>query len=480
MTRRTALSVLLSILALVAGVVGFGALASLKKEVRFRDAREPVYNVEVFPVFRRDLQEIVSAFGTAQADREVVISAQVAGEVVELKADLRVGTALRAGGPSESSPAEILVKIDRESYQRRYDQLVAVIAEAEAELARLEREKKNNEALYKNAQEDLKTYREEYDRVLALRAKGAGSVSAVNQARLELQRYQTVLIRARNDLDLYPQRKAQAERRKESHEAELRIAALDLQRTEVVAPFPGKISEVMVEQGQYVRVGDPLIRLTDTSRVEIPVAVTLADHSRLSRAVVRENWPLVDLAVNQTAAPRWRGQIRRVAPEIDELTRTAMVYVEVENEGSDDPLLPGTFVHARVEGPLMRQSIVVPRDALLGDQAIIVGPDDRAEMRNVEVERVLQSLAVIRSGLDEGEQVIMTNLDVLRSEFDAAAVVTTSDAGEPAQPPRVRVQAKHTLESELQRHHTHVVRPLPPVPAVSAGHPSTSGPSSQE
>lgn len=484
MTRQTAVSVLLSILALVAGVVGFGKLASLKPEIRTREIQEPVYNAEVFRVRRRNLQEIVSAFGTAQADREVVLSAQVAGEVVELRPDLRIGAALRPGGASQSSPVDVLVKIDRESYQRRYDQLAAVIAEDEAELDRLAREKQNNELLYQNAQEDLKTYREEFERVLALREKGAGSVSAVNQARLELQRYQTVLVRARNDLDLYPQRKAQAERRKESHEAELRIAALDLQRTEVIPPFPGTISEVMVEWGQYVRVGDPLIRLTDTSRVEIPVAVTLADHRRLSRAIARGDWPRVELAVNQTAAARWQGQIRRVAPEIDELTRTAMVYVEVENDGSDDPLLPGTFVHARVEGPVMRQAVVIPRDALIDGHVIVAGHDGRAKLQEVRVSRLLQSLAVVESGLLEGSRVVMTNLDVLRAEFNVTAIPAEStpeaSVTRVVQPPRVQVQAEHSLEDELRRHHMHIVRPLPPVPAVTDGRPSAVGSSPRE
>ena len=445
LTIRTILSVVLSLGALLVGLAAFVGLASLKQPPAARDRIVKTYNVEVFSVEPTDLREIVSAFGTARADREVIIAAQVAGTIVETHPQLRVGQLIRAQRGSERLYGDLLVRIDPRTYAERVTQAERRIAEDEAELERLKQEQANNEVLLKQAEEDVQTYREEYDRIRGLAERGVATPNDVTKARLELQRYEAALLQRKNEQELFPLRIEQLRRRQTTTQSELQVAQLDLNRTEVRPPFDGIASEVMVEQGQYVRPGDPLVRLTQTGVVEIPVSLTLDDYARLGKRVAdaRETGdaPVVALAENETAEPRWKGRLVRVAPEANERTRTIWGYVIVENDAQPVPLLPGTFVNARIEGPLLENVTVVPRDAIIEERLFVANGNGTAERRKVNVARTLQTLAVVNSGVEPGDQVILTNLDVI---YDGA---------------QVEVQAKRGLRDEIRKQGVRVAVP---------------------
>ena len=98
------------------------------------------------------------------------------------------------------------------------------------------------------------------------------------------------------------------------------------------------------------------------------------------------------------------------------------------------------FVHARVTGPELAGAIVVPRDAIVNGRMFAVSDDNTAEPREITVSRTLQSLAVVTGGIEHGDRVVLTNLDVLH---EGAAV---------------DVQRRTSLAQELQNQRTKVVR----------------------
>lgn len=230
----------------------------------------------------------------------------------------------------------------------------------------------------------------------------------------------------------------------DAHQSDLELAQLDLERTQVHAPFAGVISGVHVEQGQYVRPGDQLVRLTDPARVEVPLSLTLSDYLDIAALRDQGRQIRVALAENETGRPRWfsdpLGDLRQ-APEADERTRTVKVYTEIDNDEQPVPLLPGTFVHARIPGPVVSDAMVIPRDAVVEGTVFVAVPltDEelqqqaseeaaepvagpvasadtwyaRVERRAVTAGRTLQSLVLISEGLDAGDWIVTTNLDVI-------------------------------------------------------------------
>lgn len=487
--RKTITSIILVAASLILGAGTFLGLASLKEDPPRRTVSERTYNVETFIVESATVREIITAFGTATADRQVTISAEVGGLVMEVHPNLEVGvqmkppTGVGGGGetPSGLTDGDELLKIDQSTYQKRIDALDRQIAQLKVQRDQLGIEKENNERLLVSQQANLNSATEELNSAKQLRASGAGNASLVRSTEQQVNQYQSEVVRLKNAIGLIPSRIEAADAQIAAAEAELETAKLDLKRTSIFPPFPGTVSQVRVEQGQYVRPGDPLVVLTDLDRIEVPVALTQTQFAHLGPLLEQDEPPTVQLAESETAKPRWQGRLVRVSPVADEVTRTVDVFVEVDNRLQDTPLLPGTFVHVRIAGPPMSDTLIIPRDVVTQGFVYVVrersaaaaaetpsaenptdspsssdvaadqpatqptGPLREARQVNVEIDRNIQSFAVIKSGVKPGDQVVMTNLDVVH---DGALLAPQSRVSLDEELAKQRIKRLESVRSE--------------------------------
>lgn len=405
--------------AIVLGVIGFAALASLRPEPQQLPPQKKHFNVDVFVVRENCLRETLSGFGTVLPDREVTLSAQVAGEVMNQV--LEVGQAVATDKP--------LLEIDPRIYQQRYAQAKRQLEEGESELRRLTQEQANAERLLKSIKSNLEIATEQYNRRKRLENREIVTPDELARSLLELRQYEENLIRQENEIALFPLKIDQIEKRQATNQTTLELAQLDLDHTQVKPPFPGIVSEVFVETGDYVRVGDPLVRITNTSSVEIPIPLKLSNYAKLLPLLKQGQSPEVKLATDVRRAPQWTGRLTRTAPKADQDNRTIEVYVEVDNAKQATPLLPGTFVHARIAGPTLERVFAVPRDAIINNHVLIVRPNEDSPVvqQRIEPADTLQNLAILNTGLKDGDQLILTNLDVLYRDPAERQLQTTEE-----------------------------------------------------
>lgn len=417
--QKLVLSEVLIVVLIVFSFVVFGWMFAKRPVVAEKEITPVRLNVDVFQVQEVTFQEVLGGFGTAQADREVVLSAQVTGEVVDINPQLKTGSSV-AGAQVTTSPdrpstvadGELLLRIDPRNYLRSVELATNRIAEAQTEIEGLKVQQTNVARQIATAQSVLKTLEDDYRRVQRLAERNAASTSDLNRASLELERYQDAIIQLENQSALIPHQITAAEQRLESNRAEKRRAEEDLEKTEVRPPFSGVLSEVFVEKGQFVRPGEQLVRLTDVSRVEVPVALPLDDFLQLEQDLNAGREREVALAPNETTTPLWNGKVVRAAPEADPVSRTVRVFVEVDNDQAV-PLLPGTFVHARINGQTWKKTRLIPREAIVDGQVYVVDDQDVARRRPVTIGRRMQSLAIVKEGLAAGDRIILTNLDIV-------------------------------------------------------------------
>ena len=449
---------LFCVLALALGGGAFAGLASLKEKPEKREIPEKTFNVEVFRVGTTDLREIVVGFGTAVAEHEVPYSAQVAGEVTTVSPRLDVGETV--SGPvfeqqsatvpqSRQLPGDLLLTIDPQVYHERLSQTDAAFEEAQAELRTLAQEETNAKRIRDKAKRDFDTSKTEHERLEKLLKDGSITQNELSLSEIELRRYERVLVESQNAQELFPLKRNQLQKRLLRLESDRKLASIDVGRTEVRPPFSGVLSEVMVEKGQYVQPGTPLFRLTQIDRVEIAVPLHPLDFAKIAELVLAGEQPRVALAENEISGDRWEGRVVRIAPEADSGTRTIDVFVEVDNSGNPTPLVPGMFVQARIEGPLLENVTVVPREAVLssGDSlTVFSAKKGQATPLAIEVSRRLEGMAFVTTGLEPGQQVILTNLDVLREGS------------------KVEVQTERSVEEELSDEQTLRLNPRDALP----------------
>lgn len=186
------------------------------------------------------------------------------------------------------------------------------------------------------------------------------------------------------DQDLAPEVRAERERAQRLKsgltEAEIAVreARLDLERTRVRAPFPGRVASVNVVPGQRVTQGEELMTVVDLSPIKVQVQVLEGELAHLAPGGT------ADLRFSAFPDEVFTGTIETINPMVDQQTRTAKVTVVVPNP--DGRILPGMYARVELEAQRIPDRILVPREAILERDRrtmLFVHEDGRAKWRYV-------------------------------------------------------------------------------------------------
>jgi len=226
--------------------------------------------------------------------------------------------------------------------------------------------------------------------------------------------------------------------------AALEQAERDLERTEIRAPFAGRIREEGVDAGQFVNRGSMLARLYATDYAEIRLPIPDEQLAFLDIPAPAPGAPLdvggaeVRLTALFAGQPNeWIGHLVRTEGEIDQRSRMVNVVARVKDPyrtKSATPSIPltvGLFVQAEIKGPEVENVIVVPRYAMRNDSEIlIVGPDNLLHTRIVDIIRVDRDDVLVRGPLGEGERICISPLQIVIDGMQVRAIEDPTEVAE--------------------------------------------------
>jgi len=134
-------------------------------------------------------------------------------------------------------------------------------------------------------------------------------------------------------------------------------ARLELTRTSIVAPFPGRAASIRVVEGEFARTGDELLTVVDLDPIKVEVQVLEGEVGYLV--------PGRKASVSFSAFPgeSFIGTIETVNPVVEQQTRTARVTVLVPNPAGR--VLPGMYARVSLEAQTFADRLLVPRSAIL-------------------------------------------------------------------------------------------------------------------
>jgi len=388
---------------LVAGGLFIAAklIATKPSPVRKDDPMRPA-RVEVYHAARQKVQEKLIGYGTARADEMATISAQVGGKVVEVADGLEDGSAIKAD--------QVLVRIEEDDYRYQLERASNLIRADQASLEQIKLEGANLGRLITSAKQDVRIAEDEYKRVSGLFENKVAAKREFDLVRVTLLRATRELDTLQTRLAVLDPRTEQAKASMAAHRAEVALAQLSLDRCRIVAPFDGRLRRRQIEVGETVAPGRPLMVVLKLDRIEVPIELPASCASKVE--VGNE----CALSVESMPSERWTGRVERLGPAADEMSRTFTAYVVVVNGKQPKPLLPGLFVRAEGAGPVHADALVVPRGAIRTG-AVFVAVDGVAHRRPIELTCSLRDMAVVRSGIEAGDAVILTNLASLRDQM---------------------------------------------------------------
>ncbi len=203
-------------------------------------------------------------------------------------------------------------------------------------------------------------------------------------------------------------------------EAAIRAAELNLEFTEVRAPFDGRISDRKVNIGGLVVENNTVIaNLISNDPIHLVFTGSEADFLKYSRLALNGNRASSRTAANPVQArlidekgwPHF-GEMNFVDNELDAGSGTIRARAVFENP--DDFLTPGLFARLRVIGSGEYEALLLPDEAVLSDQArkivLVVDDEGTVSAKIVELGPLHLGLRVIRSGVTADDKVIVNGV----------------------------------------------------------------------
>ena len=326
-----------------------------------------VLNAEPFTV-------TAESYGTVQPKIQSVLTARVAGEVIYLNPNVRDGGFFRKG--------DVLIEIEPSDHEANLQIANAAVLEANQGLA--EAEARARQAL------------EDWERL--------GEIGEPPPLVLRL-----------------PQLHA-AQARLESAEAQLRKAELNLARTRIIAPFDGRVLRKSIDIGQLASAGTPLVEVYATEAVEIRLPVRDRDLPYVllpepqSGPVLREKHEFpVDIRSDLNGLAAWRARLVRTESAIDATARQLHVIAEIADPfgtkySHQAPLKILQYVTAGIPGKTVENAIVVPNSAIYQGSYVYLAENDTLQRRTIEIGWQNEEVSLIGSGLESGDELILTLL----------------------------------------------------------------------
>ncbi|MEM9621004.1 MAG: efflux RND transporter periplasmic adaptor subunit [Pseudomonadota bacterium] len=357
--------------------VGVAVLQNPPEAQRRSPPQGPKLTVETMVVLPRDYQVIISSFGTVQPRTQSQLVAQVGGQVTEVQISFRPGEFFATG--------DVLLTIDPQDYE-------ADVRIAEAALL---------DAIQAEAQE-------------AARAEQALNVW---ESLGEPDKEPTPLVLREPQL-------AAAKARVISAKANLTKAELDLARTQIKAPFSGRILQQYVDLGQVVTPGTQLAEIYATDLVEIRLPIQNSDLAYIDLPDAPGTDGLDVRIRSDLGRPQsWDGRIVRTEGAIDQVARQLHVIAEISQPftatESRRALKIGEYVTAEVSGLLIPQAIVIPANTVYQNSYIYVVEhhNDTPVLQRREISIAWQNgqEVVVQAGLQSQDVIVTTTLGSLTS-----------------------------------------------------------------
>lgn len=296
-----------------------------------------------------DVHHTIKQVGTLEANETVIVKSEAKGKIKQIF--FEEGTPVKKG--------EMLVKLDNAKMKAEIESIQSRIVQYKAELANAKRNVLRNKDLLK----DGVITQKEYDDIVTKREVWEAMIKEA--------------------------------------EANLALADEQLKDTSIHSPFNGFTSERLVSIGDYIGVGDPIVKVVQTDPLKL--AFRVPEKYAHSITVGKR----AQVTVEAYPKEEFYGDIYFISPDIDTSTRTFLVKAKIPNP--DNKLNPGMFADVKLTTAIHNNAKVIPWEALVvkEDETYVFKTDsNRAKKVPVNVMLVFEGQAEVEGDLYPGAYVV--------------------------------------------------------------------------
>lgn len=362
---------------------------------RGRPSMAPQLNVQVQKLTHADLNITIDSYGTIKPRTQSVLLPQVSGQIISISPKFRAGGFFEQG--------DVLVQLDQRD-------LLAEVKIAQASLFSAKQNFSEEQARVEQAKQDWRRL--------------GNSETAPD---LVLRKPQLMAAQA----SVY------------SAEASLAKAELALERSNIVAPYTGRVLSKSVDVGQVVNSGTQLAEIYAVDYVEIRLPLknkdlpymVLPESSRYQNDSEQKQ-PAVTIYSDLAARQSWQGKVVRTEGAFDQNSQQLFVVAQIDDpygkhESGSLPLKIGQYVSAKITGKVIEKALTIPNKAIYQGSYVYIVEGNVLKRKNISVAWQNDDVAVIKSGLEPQQLLVLTPLGQVTSgtivnisSIDGKAVVS--------------------------------------------------------
>ena len=341
--------------------------------------------VKVDLVRRGDLIMLLRSPGEAVTNMKVTMHAEVAGTINEI--NVKESQHVKSG--------DVLIKLDDRQYQWELERSEADRLKVLSELLLDKQfstsestEKSTNLEALSDARQALEMARDQYQ-------KGLISRDELEQVSRD---YEFALIQSGEKKDEV----RDAAKNLTQTEVNVKKARLNLEKTEIKAPFQGIITDIKVSPHENVSSGQEVFTLVNISNIQIKAKVLESEVGRIK--VGRE----ARLKFSAYPGEIFKGVVSSVSPVVNPEEKTCSVLIDMANP--EEKIKPGMHAEVEIIAEIFKDRLMVPQDAVLdrgGRKLVFAVEEGWAKWKYVTLGLENEEYAEILEGVTEGEQVIV-------------------------------------------------------------------------
>ena len=320
-----------------------------------------------------DYEIKIKSTGTTTPITQTILTSEVGGEVIYRSKKFSEGSSVISG--------EILAKIDDTDLQLQYKNALLQLASAEVQFALQEAESE--------------IAQEAWEKV------GEGTAKELVAKKPQLKQAKAALEVAKAQVD---------------------SAEKKLNKTEISAPYTGRIQNINIDLGSTILPGQPVGSMYTSNEIEVTLSVKDSDLQFLDipmdgRKLNPDQKSLVIIkSLYKGKMQEWEGNLERVDGVIDPMTRMIKLIANFKNNFIEDsqPILPiGLFVEAEISGKTLMDVFILPNTALTPNgELLVVNKNNELEIRKVNIITKTKDYILVKEGMMSGERIVVSKLSI--------------------------------------------------------------------
>ncbi|MBA7496820.1 Macrolide export protein MacA [subsurface metagenome] len=341
--------------------------------------------VKVIPAQKSQLIIKLKAPGEAVTSKKINMKADIAGIVKRLKVE----------ESQHVKQGELLVELDDKEYRLELERVEASRLKVLSELLVEKRFAESEEEPPYSNKQIVQKAKEEFEKARELYQKGLISRKDFEEASVQ---YELDLIESGEKKEEI----LAASKGLTQAVIEVKRAKINLEKTRILAPFSGIITDIKISPQEHLTSGRELFTLVNISQIQVHVKVLESEIGRIK--VGRE------VVIRFSAYPEkvFKGKVKAISPVINPEDKTCNVIVEVANP--EEEIKPGMHAEVEIPAEIHKDRLLIPQEAVLvraGRKLAFVVENGLAKWRYIKVGLENEVYAEVLEGVKEGEFVII-------------------------------------------------------------------------